>query len=92
MSNKDNIQAAAERYAADHCEHCECKSSNYRELLPAFIAGAEWKEQRANIHYQRIVGEFTGTLQGLLYYAIPEDVKANVRSKIAELELIPTNQ
>jgi hypothetical protein len=45
-------------------------------------------EQKLRIDYSRLIGEFTGTLKGLLWYELPEDIKAKLRDKIKQLEEI----
>lgn len=45
-------------------------------------------EQKLRIDYSRLIGEFTGTLEGLLWYDLPEDIKAKLRAKITELNKI----
>jgi hypothetical protein len=39
-----------------------------------------------DIPYQRLLGEFEGLLNGMLYYDLPEVVKEELRKKIKELE------
>lgn len=38
------------------------------------------------IKYARLLGEFIGTLKGITYNDIPEDLKLKLEAKIKELE------
>lgn len=103
MSNKDNIQAAAEypflklvkkyeryisnlKYAIDLNGHGDEVNARHQQRMDDYSEVVK-DLALSNIAYQRIIGEFIGFLDGLLVYDIPEEVKANMSAKIAELEL-----
>ena len=43
-------------------------------------------EDRLRIQANRILGEYTGTLQGILHWEIPEELKIKLEEKIKELK------
>ena len=48
--------------------------------------------QKLFIAHARLIGEFTGTLEGLLHHNITEDVKDRMRAKIKELRAVDTSE
>lgn len=48
-------------------------------------------EQKLKIDYAKLIGEFTGTLEGLLWYELPEEIKVKMEDKIEELKEIEIN-
>ncbi len=44
--------------------------------------------QKLTIEYSRILGEFKGTLEGITYNDIPQDLKERLYTKIEQLEAI----
>jgi len=48
--------------------------------------------QKLFIAHARLIGEFTGTLEGLLWHNITEDVKEIMRAKIEELKAMDTSE
>lgn len=48
--------------------------------------------QKLFIAHARLIGEFEGTLEGLLHHNITEDVKERMRAKIKELKAMDTSE
>lgn len=44
------------------------------------------QELKQEIKHQRLIGEFTGTLQGILWWDIPQQLREKLKQKIAALE------
>lgn len=44
------------------------------------------EEQKLLLKYNRLIGEFQGTLKGVLWWDIPEELKDKLESKINQLE------
>lgn len=44
------------------------------------------EEQKLLLKYNRLIGEFQGTLKGILWWDIPEELKAKLELTIKELE------
>ncbi len=44
---------------------------------------------KQKIEYNRLLGEFIGTMEGLLHYDIPNEIKVKLKDKIKRLKKIP---
>lgn len=66
----------------------EYKGSNEAELHSSEeIYDLFFKEQSTKkISYSRLLGEYIGTLKGIIHNDIPEDLKKKLETKIKELE------
>lgn len=45
--------------------------------------------QKLLISYERLQGEYAGTLKAILWWDIPEELKVRLQKRIKELEAIP---
>jgi hypothetical protein len=87
--HEQDIYTAMEEYALLMCEERDRKILKYDGIISELTSEKD-RLEREKIEYiisrAKILGEFYGTLKGILMNEIPEDLKAKLKDKISELE------